>query len=103
MPSINKDEYGQTLRVNFGEDVSAATAYNFIIEPKFGDKLEKTGTLGTSNVEVGDETYLANEYIEYITEDGDIDQAGQWRMKAEATMSSTEKLSTDYQLFTVLD
>jgi hypothetical protein len=100
---LNKDEYGQTLRVNFNEDISTATAYNFILEPKRGDKLEKTGTLGTSNVDVDDETYLANQYIEYVTADGDIDQAGQWRMKAEATMSSTQVISTDYQEFTVLD
>ena len=103
MTNINKDEDGQTLRVNFSEDISAASDYLFIIEPKFGDKLEKTGVLGTANVDVGDETYLANEYIEYVTEDGDIDQSGQWRMKGEATMSSTEKLITDYVQFTVLD
>jgi hypothetical protein len=103
MPNINKNEYGQTLRVNFGEDISTATAYNFIIEPQAGTKLEKTGTLGTSNVTEGDETYLANQYIEYVTTDSDIDQASQWRKKGEATMSATDKRITDYSYFTVLE
>jgi len=100
---LNKDEYGQTLRVNFGEDISAATAYSFILEPKYGEKLEKTGTLGTSNVVVDDETYQANQYIEYVTADGDIDKAGDWRMKGEATMSGTNKVIGDYKRFVVLD
>jgi hypothetical protein len=103
MTNINNGEYGQTLRVSFNEDVSTATAYNFVLEPKYGDKLEKTGTLGTVNIDVGDETWLANEYIEYILADGDIDQDGQWRKKGEATMSATDKRITDYSYFTVLD
>lgn len=101
--NINKDEYGQTLRVNLGEDVSTATSYEFILEPKFGDKLEKVGILGTVNITVGDEDWLANEYIEYVTIDGDIDHAGQWRMKGIATMSATETVNGDYSYFTGLD
>lgn len=103
MPNINKNEYGQTLRVNLGEDISTATAYDFIIEPKYGEKLEKTGVLGTVNVVEGDETYLANQYLQYTIADGDIDQAGQWRMKGEADLSATSKVISDYKYFTVLE
>ena len=103
MPNINKDEYGQTLRVDLGEDISTATAYAFILEPKYGAKLEKTGTLGTANAVVGDETFLANQHIEYILADGDINKSGQWRMKGEATMSATNKVIGDYVQFTVME
>lgn len=104
MPNINVNETGQVIRANFGQDISAATSYNFIIEPQAGAKQEKTtATVGTINVTVGDETYLANQYIEYTTLTGDIDQAGQWRLKGEATLSATQKVISDYQRFTVLE
>lgn len=103
MPNINVNETGQTLRVNFGEDISAATSYNFIIEPQIGDKLERsTSVLGTVNVNVGDETYLLNQYIEYTLASSDIDKEGLWRIKGEATMSNTQKIISDYKTFSVL-
>lgn len=107
MANLNKSEYGQTIHINFSEDISSATAFNFILEPKQGEKLEKTAAdgvvLGTSNVDVGDETYVANQYISYTVKEGDLDYAGQWRKKAEATMSATNKITTDYELFEVLE
>ena len=103
MPNINKNEYGQTLRVNLGEDISTATDYILIIEPKYGEELEKTGVLGVVNVVEGDETYLANEYITYVTSDGDIDKAGQWRVKGQADLSATNRVISDYKYFTVLE
>ena len=102
MSNLNVNEYGQVLRVNFGLDVSSASSYNFIIEPKVGEKVEKsTATLGTANVTVGDETYTANQYIEYTTASGDLDQAGQWRIKGEATMSGSIKVISNYKSITV--
>ena len=105
MPSLNKDEFGQVLRVNMLTDVSTNTALNFVLEPKYGEKLEKsTGvTVGTVNITVDDEQYLANEYIQYTTVDGDLDKSGQWRCKGIVTISSTEKIVSDYKTFTVLD
>ena len=106
MASLNKNEYGQVLYANLGEDISTATAYKFVLEPKLGTKLEKVDadgvTLGTANVDVGDETYLANQYVKYTTQDGDISYSGEWRSKGEATMSSTNQVIGDYTRFTVL-
>lgn len=103
MANINKNEYGQTVRVNFGQDISAATSYNFILEPQIGDKQEKsTAVAGTVNVVVGDETYIADQYIEYTLADGDIDQDGLWRLKGEATISATNKIISDYKTISVL-
>lgn len=103
MPDINVNETGQTVRVNFGQDVSAATSFNFILQPRIGDKKEKsTAVLGVVNVVVGDESYLADQYIEYTTVSGDIDQDGLWRIKGEATISGTQKIISDYKTFAVL-
>lgn len=103
MANLNKDEYGQVIRVNFGQDISAATSFNFILEPQVGEKLERsTAVLGTVNVVVGDESYLADQYIEYTTGAGDIDKDGLWRIKGEATLSGTNKVISDYKTIPVL-
>lgn len=106
MANLNKGETGQVLYANLGEDVSSATAYRFILEPKVGTKLEKVDAdgvaIGAANAEVGDETYLANQYITYTTKAGDLDYVGQWRIKGEATLSGTNKVVGDYKRVTVL-
>lgn len=101
--NLNKDEYGQTIRVNIGQDITLATDLKVIIEPQRGAKLEKTGTLGMTQVTEDDEIYLANEYIEYITQIGDLSYAGQWRAKGTAVISATENAVGDYKRFTVLE
>ena len=107
MPDLNKSEYGQAVRVNMLEDVSLATTLNFILEPRHGQKLERSASdgvvVGSSNVTVDDETYIANEYLEYTIKENDLDYVGQWRIKGEATMSATNKVISDYKLISVLD
>lgn len=107
MPDLNKNETGQTVRANLAQDISTATAYKFILEPKVGVKLEKVDSdgvvLGTSNIVVDDETYLANQYIEYTIKEGDLNFSGLWRFKGEATLSNTSKVIGDYKRVRVLD
>ena len=107
MTELNNGEYGQTLYVNFDQDISSATALNFILEPMLGEKIERSASdgvaVGTVNIDVRDESYLANQYIQYTIKDGDIDKAGTWRYKAEATLSSTVKLVSDYQIVEALE
>ena len=104
---LNQNEYGQVLRVDLGEDISSATDLSFTLQPKFGDSIEKTDltgvTVGTSNVEVGDSTYLANQYLEYTIEPTNLDFTGQFRMKGTATLSATNKVVSDFQYITVLE
>ena len=106
MPSLNKSEFGQTVRVNMLEDVSTATALNFILEPRLGEKLEKSASdgvvVGSSNITVDDEQYLANNYLEYTIKTGDLEYVGSWRLKAEATLSGTNKVVSDYKRIEVL-
>ena len=98
---MNVNEFGQTIRANIGEDVSSLTTYKMLLEPELGKGLEKIATLGTSNVVEGDETFIANEYIEYVVESEVLDRQGQWRKKGVAT-SPTQEISGNYQRFTVL-
>ncbi len=106
MPELNRFEYGNVLRVNFNQNLTTATELGFTLEPKFGESIEKTNqtgvTIGTTNINVGDETYLANEYTEYTIEENQLENAGQYRMKGYAIFP-IGKVITDFQQFTVLD
>jgi hypothetical protein len=101
--TFNVKEYGSILRINFNEDISTGTSYTIYLERWRGD--EKTFTtniaLGTSNIEVDDETYLANQYLEYTLQADDLDKEGQWRAKG-STIVSGELIKPDYIRFTVL-
>jgi len=98
---MNVNEFGQTIRANIGEDVSGLTTYTMILEPELGESVEKTATLGAVNIVEGDETFLANQYLNYVVESEVLDRAGQWRKKGKAT-SPTQEISGNYQRFTVL-
>jgi len=99
---MNINDFGQTLRANIGANVSSATAYQMILEPEKGKEIEKTATLGTVNVVEGDQTFIANEYIEYILEADVIKFIGQWRKKGIAVISGTQQTAGNFARFTVL-
>lgn len=102
MPDINLNEYGQVIRVDLGQGLSSATNLIVILEPKQGEKLTKDGTLGTSDIAVNDQTFLANQYIEYTTVEDDIIESGLYRIKGEATVG-TARVIGDYRKITVLE
>lgn len=103
MGNLNKNEVGQPIRINLGEDISLSTP-TLILEPKLGQVKEITSgvTIPAVNVTVGSQTLLANEYIEYFTKSGDLDFVGQWRFKTKLNFSSTDIRQTDFQRFSVL-
>lgn len=99
---MNIDNFGQTLRANIGSDVSSASSYQMVLEPEKGNEIGKTATLGTVNIVEGDQTFIANEYIEYILEPNVIKFIGQWRKKGIAVISSTQETAGNFARFTVL-
>lgn len=105
MTNYNFEEYGQTLYANLDEDVSTATELTMIIEPQLGEPIEVNTSsgvaLGTTNVTVNDQTYLANYYITYTIKDGDLDYAGLWRNQGKAQLSASTRVIGDFQRFTV--
>lgn len=103
MGNLNYNEVGQPIRINLGEDISLATP-TLILLPEVGNvKNIVTGvSIPTLDVTVGDETLLANQYIEYYTLSGDLDYAGRWKFKAKLDFSPSDIRQTDFQKFRVL-
>ena len=103
MGNLNYKEVGQPIRINLGEDISLATP-TLILWPEVGCSKEITDgvTIPATNVTVGDETLLANEYIEYYTKEADLDYVGRWKFKAKLNFSTTDIRQTDFQKFRVL-
>lgn len=101
--TFNDGEYGSVLRVNLGTDISAGTSLTLYLQPRRGEEKEFTTNLvvGSSNVTVDDQSFLANQYLEYTLQDGDLDEAGQWRARGSAIVSG-ELIKSDYVKFTVL-
>jgi|TARA_R110000851_G_scaffold106584_1_gene225888 hypothetical protein len=105
MTDINKGEIGQPLRVNIGEDISAATSAIIICQPEVGTTKEFTATVPATPVTLPNGDVLAaNEYAEYTTlADTDLDYAGRWKMKLKATFSASDIRQTNYVKFRVLN
>lgn len=103
MTDLNKGEIGQPLVVNFGEDISLATAI-IELEPEVGLLKEFTATIPATNFVVdGVILALANEYALYTTlTDEDLDYVGRVRMRAKLTFSSTDARKSNYVKFRVL-
>jgi len=103
MGNLNYKEVGQPIRINLGEDISLSTP-TLMLQPEIGNVKEITTGVSVPavNVTVGDETLLANEYIEYYTLEDDLDYVGRWKFKAKLDFSATDVRQTDYQKFRVL-
>ena len=103
MSDLNKGEIGQPLVVNFGEDISAATASIIDFEPEVGNKKEFIATIPDTNLTINGQTLNADEYVLYTTLTvEDLDYAGRVRMRAKLTFSSTDERKSNYVKFRVL-
>jgi hypothetical protein len=120
MANFNKFEYGQVIRANLNQDVSTNTGLEMVIQPELGRSINSTRlnddnprgavivnnpdvAVGTVNVAVGDEIYVANEYLEYTIKENDLSKSGIWRVKGLADISATNRVTGDYTRFSVLD
>ena len=105
MTRLNKGEYGQLVYANLGEDVSSGTDLKIVLEPQVGKVLNRLAgdgvAVGTVNVTVGDVIFLANQYLQYTILSGDLNYVGNWRLKGEVNLSSTNKVVSDYRQFEV--
>lgn len=101
--NMNFNEVGQPIRINLGEDISLSTP-TLILLPELGNQKNITDgvTIPAVDVTIGDETLLANEYLEYFTKNKDLDYVGRWKFKAKLTFSDSDIRQTDYQKFRVL-
>lgn len=101
--TFNWKETGSILYVNLGEDISAGTELTVILEPLRGKKKEFTTNVavGSSNTIVDDQTFLADQFLEYTIQEDDLDFVGQWRARGSAIVSG-ELVKSDYVKLTVL-
>jgi hypothetical protein len=103
MGNMNKNEVGQPIRIDFGEDISLSTP-TLILQPELGQTKEiVTGvSIPAVNVTVDGETLLANEYVEYFTIFDDLDYVGRWKNKAKLEFGPTDIRQSDFVKFRVL-
>ena len=101
--NLNFNEIGQVIRVNVGSDISTSTP-TLILQPEIGEAKEITSgvTVGIVDVIDGDETFYADEYIEYTTVKDDLDYVGRWKKKAKLDFSASLISQTDFEKFRVL-
>lgn len=89
---ITKNEYGKTIYVNVGMDISTASETEILFTKPDGTTLSKLIAdgvdIGIVPVSADCSVFAANEYIKYVTVDGDIDQSGSWNVRAIITIGS---------------
>ena len=89
---MNVDEYGNVLRFNVGEDISSTTNILKITGPYTSNKELILGVadglaVGTIDISLPDGDYLANQYVTYTFQEGDIDIQGVWQARLSVTLS----------------
>lgn len=77
---MNRGEYGVAIRLNVDYDLSGAASLSMRFTKPSGAKLTKTDGDGVTAPATAASGFAANQYFEYTTEDGDIDEAGVWRV-----------------------
>ncbi len=109
---LKASESGRKIAVNIGEDISEASVYQIVLSHN-----KYTLTVGadegvlrpsedltfTPCGATEDVTYLANQYLYYIIQDGDISFSGSWqgRSHIEFTLPEVLSLNGPLQSFTV--
>ena len=101
MQNINIDGVGQKIYSNFGVDISAATVLTMTLEPEQGQKIEVTPILETANKDVGDDKFLANQFVSHTTTLEQFPFVGRWRVKSTATTAGVVKVAR-YVFFRVM-
>ena len=101
---MNKDEFGVVIQFDVNEDIDSYTSIMYLKKPSGAVSGELTVTVGSTTITTEDgDTFTANQYVEYTTVEGDIDESGWWEAKVRTTFSATKELETDWKRFWVDD
>ena len=111
--SLRVGEVGKTLRVHADYDVSANTQLTLVFTKPSGASVTKTKADGITApaVDVVSDlvdddgnaiTFSANEYYEYDTESGFLDESGTWQVYAQYDDATPKKFYGDTTTFQVL-
>lgn len=103
MSNLNFNEVGIVIRINLNKDIFG-TIPTLVLVPEVGEGKEITSGITIPNVQVDTdaETFCPSEYIEYTTQDGDLDYVGRWKMRATIEYSKSNIEKTNFTPFRVL-
>lgn len=73
-------DYGTVVSINCGEDVSGATVAQLKVQKPGGTIVTWTATV------------YGTDYLRYTIQDGDLDEAGVWKIQAAVTLPSWKGL-----------
>lgn len=99
---MNVNEYGSTLYLSTGFNMASYTQLQVQFQRPDGTTFTRPAVLGTTTFTdpVSGITFTANEYAKYITQTGDINQAGAWFVKVIYT-DPVQYLPSNYSGFAV--
>ena len=101
---IVANEYGKTIVLDCGFDLSGQTGLSLIIDRPNGTTLSLSGAdglaVGNSDLVINSVTYSANQYVTYTLADGDLPVSGEHKRKLSVSFPS-KRLVTITEAFTV--
>lgn len=106
--TIRKDEVGKIIRVNALFDMTGNSELTLIFtKPNLAIlSVNKASGVSAPGIDVTDPdtgvVFKANEYFEYTTKAGDIDQSGSWKVRGEYDDLTPKHFIGDTATFTVL-
>lgn len=98
---ITLGEYGQNIRFNVKEDLTLYTDVTLTFTAPNSPSIIKGSldgvTIADQEITVLEygvtKRYLANQYVDYIVEDGLFNKAGQWRIRLTASAPALKKIT----------
>ncbi len=102
--TININEYGVEFAFSTGYDMSAYSTLSLDFTKPDETHLIVTNpsvTVGVGNLVTTEGTFLANKYVLYTFQSGDLNVAGTWCAKLTYTDASPKRLVADVTHFTV--
>jgi len=111
MTDIRVGDIGRIIAINANFDLSGQTELRMVFKKPGGTVVEKLTADGVSapatpltiDVDGVSNTFLANEYWQYATESGLLDESGAtWTVHGEYVDGTPKDLSGDVSVFTVL-
>lgn len=108
--TVRLDEIGKIFVINANFDLSGNSELRMVFKKADGTIVEKLSANGvtapgipiTVCVDGTEQTFLANEYFQYATEAGLLDQTGPWQVHGEYVDLTPKDFSGDVSSFTVL-
>lgn len=97
-------EIGKIINLATGFDLSGASTLSVVLTPPSGVKKTKTGSSVTAPAVSDPSTsppLVADEYFQYTTEAGDIDESGVWGICGVYEDATPKKFYTDGAKFNV--